>query len=274
MKAAACVVVRNEQNILPEWIAYHLVAGFDAAIVFDNCSTDATPDIVRSAGQHGDVRLFDWPFTHGRRQTDAYVAACREFAGEFDWMALIDADEFLLPMRHRTVKQWLSQEVFDKADAIAVNWAMFGSSGHETIPEGLVMENYCRRAWDNHGPNRHTKAIVRPGALKAMPNPHAVEVTGATVDALGEPVVWGERHGLAKQVVGLKECRINHYFTRSREDWARRLQRGQVTRRSWEDFAAYDTNELEDESILRHLERTRDMLTALQIGQAKQELPC
>jgi glycosyltransferase involved in cell wall biosynthesis len=264
MKAASCVVVRNEEHILLEWIAYQFVIGFDSVIVFDNRSTDSTREIaLASARNGGDVRVFDWPFTYPRRQTDAYLTATREFAGEFDWMALIDVDEFVLPLEAPTIKEWLALERFQGADAIALHWAMFGSSGHETIPPGLVMENYTKRAWDNHGPNRHTKALVRPKSVKSMPNPHAVEMSGRTTDSMGADVVWGERHGLARQVIGLESCRINHYFTRSRADWARRLERGQVTRRTWDDFTAYDRNEIQDDAILRHLERTRETMAAL-----------
>jgi glycosyltransferase involved in cell wall biosynthesis len=263
MKTAACVVVRNEERILLEWIAYQFVVGFDTVVVFDNRSTDSTRKIADTASRHGDVRVFDWPFTYGRRQTDAFVIACKEFQSEFDWMALLDADEFLLPMQHASAPAFLAQEHFRTASAIAVTWAMFGSSGHEESPPGLVIENYCKRAWDNHGPNRHTKAIVRPSQVKAMPNPHYVEVSGRTVDVVGADVVWGERQGLLQQVVGLQMCRINHYFTRSRADWGRRLERGQVTKRTWDDFTAYDRNEIPDDLILRHLAPTKARMAAL-----------
>ena len=40
---------------------------------------------------------------------------------------------------------------YEEWPAVGVNWAMFGTSGHEKKPEGLVIENYLWRCSEPEG---------------------------------------------------------------------------------------------------------------------------
>src|SRR3712207_8426258 len=52
-----------------------------------------------------DVRLLPWPVTLSRSQHWAYETCLRLFGREFDWIAFIDADEFLVPTAADDVKR-------------------------------------------------------------------------------------------------------------------------------------------------------------------------
>jgi hypothetical protein len=133
---------------------------------------------------------------------------------------------------------------------------MYGSSGFEEPPEGLIIENYLKRAPDDFRPNRHVKSIVRPAAVRDVLNPHYFRVDGPYVDAIGAPVAWS-RPGLTDEAPKFDTCRINHYFTRSRADWAKIVEASDFDIRTWADFAIYDRNEITDDSILRFSHSTR-----------------
>jgi len=265
MKVAVCLIVRDEARYLPEWMAYHVALGFDTIIIFDNKSADATTDIISEASNIWDVRVIYWPFTHSWRQIDAYLATCREFSNEFDWIAFIDADEFILPLESSNVKEWLST-IGPDASAIGVHWAMYGSSGHMTPPSGMVIENYVNRAPDKFGPNAHVKCLVRPKQVIGVTNPHFFVLNGKYVDPSGGALTFG-MPGVTDRFGDITKCRINHYFTRSRDDWERRMLRGRFVagsaKRTWEEFEKYDRNEVFDQSISRFAGQTRDHMLTL-----------
>ena len=134
MKACVCALVKNEGHVIGEWLGYHFALGFNTAIILDNGSTDDTALVVDAAASTFDVR--SRTVRNGGRftQFEAYFAVCREFGAEFDWMAFVDADEFITPAQDRSIKALLDR--LHAHHAICLNWLMFGSAGHLTQLDG------------------------------------------------------------------------------------------------------------------------------------------
>ena len=124
MKAAVCLIARDEERDIGEWLAFQFAVGFDAVIVYDNASTDRTPDIVRAFGRH----FTTCGFKELAQRTDpltqhaAYNDCLSRFGSEFDWIAFLDADELLVP-RQGGVQELLEVQKSD-ATAVALNWRM------------------------------------------------------------------------------------------------------------------------------------------------------
>ena len=226
MKIAACAIARNAERLLPEWLAWYHVQGFDCCIVLDHNSTDETSHIAERYALRQDVRLHRLSLSRGigsrgqAAQPGSYDAVCQLYAGEFDWIGMFDCDEMLLVPGG--VRQWLRR--FDPGVAqVSARWAMFGSNGHVVRPPGLMIENYLRRA----APDWHAclmgKSLVRPEKLDHWPNPHAAYVDGRTVDAEGDDAQWSVHVGRHAEPRDYISARTNHYFTRSWEDWQERL---------------------------------------------------
>lgn len=103
MKLSACVIVKNEEKNLPQWLAYANAAA-DEKIVVDTGSTDRTVELARAAG----AQVYSFPWQEN-------FAAAKNFAIEQatgDWIAFLDADEYFLPEDCLAVRALLA-----KADA-------------------------------------------------------------------------------------------------------------------------------------------------------------
>lgn len=265
MRAAVCAIVKDEGPIIGEWLSYHLALGFDAAIVLDNDSTDGTSAIVAAAAHEFDVRArrVQRDAVGYDTQENAYVAACRDFGAEFDWIAFVDADEFIAPTRDGSIKDLLAR--LEAHHAVCLNWLMFGSAGHLTQPDDLVIEAFRTCAPMDFDPNRHVKSIVRPGNVLGPFNPHVFEVHHPYVDALGRAVTWGEVPGLTRTMPGDAAWFVHHYFVQSRARWSAKLARGYMdeTVRRETDFAAYDRNEVLNETALRFSAPTKANLARI-----------
>ncbi len=269
MKTAVCLIVRNEARDIGEWIIYHQVLGFDTQIIFDNGSDDGTVAVIQAAGRHYDIRIHDWQDRSTQSQLAAYNAAIGAYRLEFDWMAFIDSDEFLVPDADVPVNEWLA--TYDRWAGIAVPWAVYGANGHDDFPSGLVTENFTRRAGPGFFPARHVKSIVRPHLAGRALNPHCFElaphVAGAYCDLARRPVQWwpapehgGELAGFAAHEPDYTLGRINHYFTRSRAHWRAKLRRGypsDVAIRKMEEFDEYNRNDIADPIAGRYGDRIR-----------------
>ena len=128
---------------------------------------------------------------------------------------------------------------------------MFGSSGHEEAPGALVTEAFTRRAEDDFFDHRMVKSIVRPRRVRAL-NPHAfTPIQGGYVRPDGSPARL-EQDARTAGAADYGLLQVNHYFTRSRAHWRRKMARGyRDIERAASDFDKYDRNEREDLSAAR-----------------------
>ena len=135
---AACLYVRNAEHDIQEWIAYHHVIGICAFLIYDNGSDDATVARAKAMGSVADVRIVPWGEATGPgAQNEAYEDCFRQFQREFEWIIVIDSDEYLSNTQGLQIDSLLSKHFFHAA--IVFNWACFGSNGHIEVPAELTI---------------------------------------------------------------------------------------------------------------------------------------
>lgn len=81
---------------------------------------------------------------------------------ESEWILTMDADEFLSIRVGRGWIRDLVGKMDDDADAMAITWRFFGSSGVTDWNPGLVIENYTRAAPDNFKKGWGVKTLFKP----------------------------------------------------------------------------------------------------------------
>lgn len=208
-------IVKNEGRYLREWIEFHRLMGVEHFYLYDNGSTDHTRILLHPYERAGLVTVTAWPGSC--QQLLAYQHALLLAEYESEWVAFIDADEFLWsPMEGMTPAAVLRQPAFGVVPAVAVNWSVFGTGGHVERPDALVIESYVSRAPLADPVNLHVKSIVRPKRtwLQRPMDPHhfpyrdgyAVNEDGHVVAGPHADVWRGDR------------LRINHYWSKSRRD--------------------------------------------------------
>jgi hypothetical protein len=138
---------------------------------------------------------------------------------------------------------------------------VFGPSGHRTRPDGLVIESYTSRLPEAAEASRHIKSIVRADKLCGIDyTPHAAECSGPACNTRGETVL-----PYAIQPTRCHEVMVvNHYFTKSRDDWELKRRRGRgdslepYQERVFSDVMGEAT--IEDVRALRFAPRLRALL--------------
>ena len=254
---AIVAILKNEGDYIEEWIRYHKLVGVDRFIIYDNDSSDNMPDILKRYAETGDVVYQSF---HGTgRQLDAYNDAVLKYKEECRYMAFIDGDEYLYPMdREKKIPEIIDDILLlkPKAVAVAVNWRMFGSSHLEKKPQkGGVIDNFLYRATENGKGNECIKTIANPRYIYSYNHPHypIYRLGYFAVDETGHKVsMW-------KNVLERTEkIRINHYFTKSKEEWVTRRSMGRGAarkdpdkyKRSIEEFYEHDNNDIYDDGML------------------------
>jgi hypothetical protein len=252
LSIAIAAIFKNELPFIIEWIAYHRAVGVKRFFIADNDSNDGTRDLLGALASTGLIDLIDFPNSpNGSTQMNAYRVLMQRYGSSVDWIAFIDADEFMMPQGGcRNVPDLLNAiEAYNHIGAIALNWAIYGSGGYAGPIPGLVTERFQLRAQKDFETNLHYKSIVRTSAFRdAGTNPHyfllkegyqSVHSNGHRVD---NPVV----PGISAKVVW-SNLRLNHYVVKSRREFfEKKMSRGSIGNPNgpnWAYFRHHDRNE-------------------------------
>ena len=253
-----CAIYRDEAPYLREWLEFHRLVGAERFYLYDNGSVDEHLEILNPYVADGIVRLHDWPMAQG--QLPAYEHCIAEYGHESRWIAFIDLDEFLFSPTGRPLPEVLPE--YEQWPAVGVNWAVFGPSGHVEMPPGLVTESYLERL--NVAANKTIKSIVDPARVRHCAGVHRFEYDRlGTVDENHYPIFGGQTKSVSYQ-----RLRINHYFTKSVEEFRRQSDRrrpdpAMVERRfDQEVLSRWEEGAERDEVITQYLPALREALSA------------
>jgi hypothetical protein len=224
---SACAIFRDEADYLQEWIEFHRLVGVERFFLYDNGSVDDWRTVLAPYTHDGTVRVRDWP----ARQYEAYDDCLARHGAESRWIAFIDLDEFLFSPTGAALPEMLAR--YEPYPAIGVHWCVFGASGHEQKPNGLVIESYLDRTTEPLR-NRWIKSVVDPARTRKCASSHAFRyrADGARAYAVDEQLRElrddqprgqpGSNAGWSSDI-SFDLLRINHYKTKSREEWERKL---------------------------------------------------
>ncbi|MDL2222751.1 glycosyltransferase family 92 protein [Bacteroidales bacterium OttesenSCG-928-M11] len=247
---AVCAMAKNEGPYFPEWIEWHRKMGVDKFYIYDNESDDNTKQILEPYIASG---LVDYTFWEGKKQQLPIYDHCFETHRlEARWIAVIDLDEFIVPLRDKSIPEFLKP--LEQYPSVEINWLVYGSGGAKEKTEGSVMERFTKHSLPGHKLNRHVKSIVDPRRIFTFIGSHeAARINGKAVDSNGSRIRKGFRDREPQHDI----IRINHYAIKSYEEFLGKRARGRsrvTSIRGLDYFDQYDLNDIEEESgIYRNL---------------------
>ena len=218
MKTAICVIIKDENEYLDEWLSHHLNLGIDEIFLYEDYGSKSHLDIVQPYGNKVHLNSIDIIFnspdrnknvinTGEKMQIQLFDYFPKIYKDVFDWVLFNDLDEFLVlnqPL-HDLLKE------YDDKPGILLRWKWYGASGHIKKPEGKVMDIYKKSlstVFDYHW------------AYKSFLNCKNFENWEKKIHKVKGAVFplndWGGH-----------KAWINHYFTKSWEEWKTKiLERG------------------------------------------------
>lgn len=259
---SACAIVRNESAYIAEWLEFHVLQGVEHFFIYENGSTDNTAVMLKPYIEEGLVTLINYP--GDAKQVKAYQHCLDTYGKDSEWIAFLDADEFLyntqgasvfgdfLPKYSMTHCLAGISSLLGYCGGIAVHWELFGSNGHTTKTDGLVIERFTKRNTDI---DKHVKSIVKPACVKSVgTNPHCFYFKdGYGVVLPNDPKPLSKDYAI-REYDRRSTVRINHYHVKSVAEYRQRKLRcpdansgrPYSSQKIEEQFRAHDLNQVTD----------------------------
>jgi len=237
---AICAIAKNEGAYFEEWIKWHHDLGVEKFYIYNNESTDNTKEILAPYIESG---LVEYTFSPGkRRQLPAYDDCLEKHRLDARWIAVIDLDEFIVPIKDNTIPEFLKR--FEDFSAVEINWLVYGSSGAKEKELGTVMERFRQHSLSEHELNRKVKTVVTPRRVFNFIGCHEVsQICGSIADSHGQPITKTMYNRKPQHDV---IC-INHYAVKSYAEYLEKKARGSartLKQRNFDFFKRYDLNDV------------------------------
>lgn len=263
---AICAICRNEYPYILEWISYQKSIGFDQIFIYDNVSEDGTSELLINLNEMKQITRIHWPRKENvPPQREAYSHFLQNYSHKFEWAMICDIDEFFLPNKGN-VKDFVNEalKVEPNAVAIAIPWLLFGSSGLTKQDDRLVIERFTHC---EEKPDASVKSIFKPSNIFNMRTHICDILLGNYVDNQFILAEWkAEPISLKNPVFG--NGIINHYFTKSKEEWEKRRLMGRADRanasyRTLQLFDKYDSQVVINKNIHKYLNSVKKRIKFL-----------
>ncbi len=215
-----CAIVKDETPYLHEWVRHHVLVGVERFHIYDNESRVPVSKVLAPWVEQGVVTVRE--FSGIAMQLAAYRDCLDRHGPETHWLGFVDLDEFLFPLEHEDLRELLLE--YDDFGGLAVNWCVFGSSGHLRRPKGMQRDLYQERFPLEYEENCLVKCLVQPRKVSEVTGVHHCRYIpgNCCVNERREPVFG------PFAPVSVERVRINHYFYRSQQDFCAKLERGRA----------------------------------------------
>lgn len=213
----AALLIRDENEYLPEWLAWNAAQGVEHFYLYDDSRESSVADVLGDYAPMCTVR--DAKRYQYHLQFETYIDALRRFGHETEWMAFIDTDEFLRSVDETPVTGILDS-MPDNAAAVLCPWVVYNANGQMAKTSAAVRERFTQPVeWPLSNPN--WKSIVRPALVQTMAAHSPIRISDGAVLVDAHGVKVEDKYDLpADKLV------VDHYYTKSYEEWVERLAKG------------------------------------------------
>lgn len=243
MKVAVCSIGRLENRYIKEFVEYYKKLGIDKIFLYDN-NHDGEEHFEDVIGDYVDKGFVEITNFRNKEvcQLESYQDCYDKHKDEYDWICFFDIDEYLTFENERvTIKKFLSRKCFRDFDMIHVNWKVYGDNNLIHYEDKPLRERFKEPIMPldfkygyNFPENNHIKSIVRGGLEGVIWNatPHTPNGIARCCNAVGNEC----KSESPFNEFDFSTAWLNHYQTKTIEEWLEIKQKRGVADRTRETF--------------------------------------
>jgi hypothetical protein len=259
MNLSLCLIAKDENSYLKEWLDFHILLGVEHFWIYDNDSASPISDAIQNYIQDGWVTVNQ---IHGKgMQLFAYDHCIQTYGNFSKWIGFIDTDEFIVLKNGNNLQEFL--KTYDQYAGLAISSLFFGAGGNESRPECGQIAGYQIRSHEDLSTNWLIKSIVQPEKVIFPISPHSFMFSEGNF-CVNELEYRVDTQSFPCSVTKIQ---LNHYYTRSAQEWKEKINRGRgdmgdpYSDQRWKN--ANDHSKVDDKTALKLAIRLASLPPAL-----------
>lgn len=226
-----CAMGKSENLYSRELISYYMSIGVEKFVFIDNNlpNTEKLSDVLQDYISNGTVDILEF-FGSDIGQAELCGIMYNKYKEKCEWLTFFDFDEYLVMHfqkdKNISIKEYLSNPIFDKCEAIEVNWLMYGDNDLIHYDSRPSIERFTKPDYNNPV-NRFAKSIIRgnlkkqafiPGRSHHQPNREV-----KACDSMGKEPEYYPDCIIPPQY---EYAYLMHFNTRTAEEYSNKIMRG------------------------------------------------
>ena len=213
---------KQENLYALEFINYYKKLGIDQIFIYDDNDQkqENFSDLINPL-KLKNVKILP---SINHNQTLTYTSCYNNYKYKFDWLLIVDFDEFLV-IKNNNLKTYLSREKFKKCDFISFNWV---------IPNDNDLLKYDNRSLFERFPgpfknNKFVKTIIRGNIddLKySIHSPLRSSKKNITCNNVGKKIIFKQLNYESIEPINTKKAYIIHFKYKSTEEYIKKNKKG------------------------------------------------
>jgi len=240
--------LKEEEDYMRDFVTYHRKVGVEKFVFLDRHYTK----LANMFKDDKDVEVHHFP--EPKVHAEAWAQLIGMNKGKTKWLALIDADQALVPVQTDDVREVLKD--YESFASLQINWGTFGSSGHLTKTSGSLYERFLLRCEHSAGVDAHTQFICQPDRTLAEKthDPHHPRLPKGQISVnTNKQKVDGPFNNPPVH----DKLWVAHYITKSKAEWDIKNAKGRADiygqKMPYDMFKEHDKfcNSVKEERILQ-----------------------
>lgn len=232
IKVGLCVIGKNENLYIREFIDYYYNLGYNHIYLYDNndINGERFEDIIQDYIKIGFVSLIDYRGIQGSNinpQLNAYRDCYDKFNMTYNWLSFFDIDEYLeINPSYSKIQNFLSSKRYAHCQNIKINWVYY-TNNNSLYYENKPLQKRVNIPIYNLSLNQHIKSTVKGNLSKNFwslaNNPHTSLINFTTCSSSGRIINFSSP---LINPPDYKYAYIKHYQNKSFEEYCLKIKRG------------------------------------------------
>ena len=231
LKICLCVIAKNENLYVREFVEYYKNLGYNNIYIYDNNDINGEnfEEVINDFIQNGFVKIINFRNrnTSTRPIFDAYKDCYSRNNKKYNWLSFYDMDEFLeLNDKYKTIQEFLNDKIFKICQNIKINWLMY-INNKNLYYENKPLQKRITSFIYNDPANIHIKSTVK-GNLpinfwEDAQNPHTPNLNFTSCSSSGKIISFNSPFNDPPDFTNAK---LKHYYYKSFEEFCIKIKRG------------------------------------------------
>ena len=225
IKVALCTMGKNENLYVKEFISYYIKLGIDEIIIYDNndLNSEKISDMIDFEFKEC-VKIYETKKLNISNQGLAFTDCYEKYKSMFNWMLMIDMDEYLY-IKKDTLKNYLLKPVFNKCDFIKFQWVIPTDNNHLYYENKPLFERF-------KGPYINSifiKSIIRGNISRLKYWVHSPLISperNTSCNNIGKKINTNNINFESINKIDTKKAFIIHFEYKSTEEFIKKIKRG------------------------------------------------
>ena len=218
---ALCMIAKNENLYIKEFVEYYKNLGIKKIYLYDNNDINGE-NFNTILNSYINSKFIKIKNIRGKSEIQLHALnnCYQKYLNEYSWFLFLDVDEFLYIKNNKTLPNFLSDTRFVNCNTIFINYNEYGDSDLLKYDNRSIFKRFTQSKYIACG-----KSLTRGGIKNAKIDIHKPLYINNYCNSEGESEeLYKDKIFISK--IAVDSAEIKHFITKSLEEFCQRLTKG------------------------------------------------